>query len=132
MLDDRNVNADPMIEDVASWKSGDNRTGWDAILGSNRGKSDVKPSAAPARMIDATGLPSTFIDVGELDIFRDEDIDYAKKLVQAGISCELHVYPGCIHGFELMAPQANVSQRALQNRYQAIRTIQPVGTKTKL
>jgi acetyl esterase/lipase len=132
MLDDRNVHPDPAINHIAVWKADDNRTGWDALLGSKRGKADVKPSAAPARMTNATGLPPTFIDCGELDIFRDEDIDYAKKIMQAGISCELHIYPGCIHGFEFIAPQANVSQRAVQNRYQAVRSIQPVGDKQKL
>ncbi|KIW09098.1 uncharacterized protein PV09_00043 [Verruconis gallopava] len=134
MLDDRNVDPDPAIDDIAVWKADDNRTGWDGILGSSRGAADLKPSAAPARMTieQAAKLPATYIDCGDMDIFRDEDIDYAKKLVQAGVSCELHIYPGCTHGFELTAPQANVSQRAFQNRFQAIRTIVPVGGKEKL
>lgn len=75
MLDDGNVNPDPNLEEVATWKAGDNKIGWDALLGENRGKPDVKPSAAPARLTDATGLPRTFTDCGALDIFRDEDID---------------------------------------------------------
>lgn len=127
MLDSKNVEPDPMLDEMASWKAGDNKTGWQAILGDSFGKAGVKPSAVPAVMTDAKGQPPAFIDCGELDLFRDEDIDYAKKIVQAGISCELHIYPGVIHGFDVFAPHADVSQRAFQNRYQAIRTISPTA-----
>lgn len=127
MLDSKNVEPDPMLDEMASWKAGDNKTGWQAILGDSFGKNGVKPSAVPAVMTDAKGQPPAFIDCGELDLFRDEDIDYAKKIVQAGISCELHIYPGVIHGFDVFAPHADVSQRAFQNRYQAIRTISPTA-----
>jgi acetyl esterase/lipase len=132
MLDDRNTTPDPFIDEVASWKAVDNQTGWEAILGDKCGKDGVKPSAAPARMTNAKGQPPAFIDCGELDIFRDEDIDYAKKFMQAGVSCELHIYPGVIHGFDAFAPHADVSQRAFQNRYQAIRSILPTDDKQKL
>jgi uncharacterized protein YbaA (DUF1428 family) len=71
---------------------------------------------APARLADFTGLPPTYIEVGELDIFRDESIAYAQRLHTAGISCELHVHPGAPHpevsmsyvdGFVLAVPTAN-------------------------
>ena len=133
MLDDRNTKPIQYIEEIATWKSGDNETGWKAILGDKCGASDIKPSAAPARMTDVTGQPPAYIDTGELDIFRDEDIDYAKKLVQGGVSCELHIYPGCVHGFEVAAPTAQVTQKAMQNRYDAIRSIAAVDSgKQKL
>jgi acetyl esterase/lipase len=131
MLDDRNVEPYPYLDEVAVWKAVDNKTGWNAILGDKRGTDDVKPSAAPARLIDAKGLPPTYIDCGELDIFRDEDIEYAKKFAQAGISVELHIYPGCLHGFEAIAPFADVSQRALQNRYRAIASITSTAEEQK-
>ncbi|WNG90341.1 alpha/beta hydrolase fold domain-containing protein [Mycobacterium sp. ITM-2016-00317] len=62
------------------------------------------------------GLPPAYIDVGDLDIFRDEDIDYARRLLAAGVPTELHVFPGCPHGFEMMAGDLLVSRHALDNR----------------
>ena len=127
MLDDRKVEADPNLDGFATWKAVDNKTGWGAILGDKRGTADVTPSAAPARMTDTTGQPPAFIDCGELDIFRDENIEYAMKLARGGISSELHIYPGVMHGFDAIAPHADVSQRAFQNRYQAMRGILPTS-----
>ena len=63
----------------------------------------VSPYAAPARATDLTGLPDTYIDVGDLDIFRDEDITYARRLSDAGVPTELHLHPGCPHAFEALA-----------------------------
>ena len=125
MIDDRNIHPDPDINDIALFKAEQNKSGWEALIGSKRGQDDIKPSAAPARMTktDAKQLPPTFIDVGELDIFRDECIEYAQKLYQAGVSCDFHVYTGCIHGFDFVAQEADVSQKAFQNRFQAIKTI---------
>lgn len=62
----------------------------------------VPPHHAAARMTveQAKGLPPAYIDVGELDIFRDEDFEYAMKLGKAGVSCELHLLPGAPHAFE--------------------------------
>jgi acetyl esterase/lipase len=126
MLDDRNITPLPYLDEVATWKAADNQTGWEALLGKDSAsKSDIKPSQAPARMTDATGQPPAFIDCGELDIFRDEDIEYAKKLAQAGISCDLHIYSGVVHAFDVFAPQADVVQRAMAARYEALRRIFP-------
>lgn len=126
MLDDRNVTPLPYLDDMALWKAADNITGWEALLGpDSKSKSDIKPSQAPARMTDTTGQPPAFIDCGELDIFRDEDIEYAKKLAQGGISCDLHIYSGVVHAFDVLAPQADVTQRAMEARYEALRRIYP-------
>jgi acetyl esterase/lipase len=93
----------------------DNRTGWGALLGpAYRG--DVSPYAAPARATDLSGLPETYIDVGDLDILRDESIEYARRLMAAGIPTELHVIPGLPHGFDMLAPDAVVTQRVVATR----------------
>jgi acetyl esterase/lipase len=126
MLDDRNVAHDAQIAPFAAWSSGDNETAWTAILGSRRGTSAVPPTAAPARMTDATGLPPLYLEVGELDIFRDEDVEYAAKFGKAGITAELIVYPGCPHGFEVFAQNSDVAKRAMANRYRAVLSIQPL------
>ncbi|MNP71933.1 Carboxylesterase NlhH [compost metagenome] len=67
--------------------------------------------AAPARATDVTGLPPTYTCVGDLDPFRDETIDFVRKLTQAGVPVEFHLYPGCFHGFEEYFPAAEISQR---------------------
>ena len=68
--------------------------------------------AAPARAVDLAGLPPTFISVGALDGFLDEDVDYATRLLRAGVPTELHVYPGAPHGFDLMLPGTQIARRA--------------------
>ena len=75
------------------------------------GGDDVSPYAAPARATDLAGLPDTYIDVGDLDIFRDEDITYARRLSDAGVPTEFHLHPGCPHTFEALADGADVAQR---------------------
>ena len=77
------------------------------------GGPDVSPYAAPARASDLSGLPPAFIDVGSAETFRDEDVDYASRIWQAGGVAELHVWPGGFHGFAGMAPQAALSQEAV-------------------
>jgi len=126
MLDDRNIQHDSHIGQFAVWSDVDNETGWGCLLGSKRGAPDVPPSAAPARMTDATGLPPAYIETGELDIFRNEDIEYAAKFGKAGISIELHVHPGVPHAFEGLAPDSKVAKRAFEDRYRAIQTIEPL------
>ncbi len=80
-------------------------------LGDEYGTDDVSPYAAAARATDLSGLPPAFVTVGVMDLFRDEDIDYAQRLMAAGIPTELTVYPGMSHGGEQLAPTAAVSER---------------------
>ncbi|QDS70220.1 hypothetical protein FKW77_007019 [Venturia effusa] len=127
MLDDRNIGAHPHIGQLAFWAQDDNKTGWSSILGSRNGSVDLPPSAAPSRMNSAEGLPPLYLDVGEVDIFRDEDIEYAARFGKVGIECELHMYPGCPHAFESLAPEAVVSKAAMANRFRSILSIEKVG-----
>ncbi len=113
MIDDRNDT--PSAVQMAGrgvWDRTANDTGWTALLGADRGGPDVSPYAAPARATDLSGLPPAFIDVGSAETFRDEDVAYASRIWQAGGRAELHVWPGGFHGFDLLAPQAAVSQEA--------------------
>jgi acetyl esterase/lipase len=100
MLDDRTVTPDPQLEGLANWTYASNETGWTALLGDDRGATSVSPVAAPARLTDFAGLPETYIEVGALDIFRDEDVRFALNLLTAGVPTELHVHPGLLHGFD--------------------------------
>jgi acetyl esterase/lipase len=112
MIDDRNVSASSHIVKAPIWSREANLLGWHAYLGHEPGGADEPIYAAPARAEDLSGLPPTFIGVGTLDVFRDEDIHYALRLLAAGVPTELHVYPGAPHGFELMVPHAAVSRQA--------------------
>lgn len=62
-----------------------------------------------------------FVDVGELDVFRDEDLAFAGRLAAAGVPVELHLYPGAFHASELLAPDAALSLRMLATRHDALR-----------
>ena len=117
MLDDRNLKPNEDVEPLAIWRCEDNITGWSALLGKDKaGGPDTDPYAAPARVKSVKGLPPTYIDVGELDIFRDESIEYASRLAKENISVELHVYPKVPHVFEALGPMTSVAQRAMANR----------------
>ena len=84
-------------------------------------ESGPAPYAAPSRATDLAGLPPAFICVGTLDVFRDEDVDYAMRLLAADVQTELHVYPGAPHGFEMMAPLTEVARRCQQDIDAALR-----------
>jgi len=121
MLDDRTTTPDPQLAPYAAWSYDDNYTGWHALLGDAVGGPDVSYSAAPARATDLSGLPPTFIDTGELDIFRDECIEYARRITATGTSVELHVHPCCPHGYDRMP--IPVAQRAFDDRIRVLRRL---------
>lgn len=112
MLDDRQqTRSSQMVTLPQLWNTGSNAIAWNAYLGGAAGTEGVSPYAAPSRAEDLAGLPPAFIAVGDVDGFVDEDVDYAARLMQAGVPVELHVYPGAVHGFDLFAPDAAVSRR---------------------
>lgn len=98
--------------DVPVWDPKSNEFGWSSYLGPLFGTPDVPYHAAPSRCTDLSGLPPTYIMVGTLDGFADEDIAYAQRLNQCGVPVELHVYPGAPHGFEGFAPNTAVAKQA--------------------
>lgn len=106
----------PMLDDRSSstagnanyrlWDARSNHFGWTAYLG------DADPQVAvPGRRDDLSGLPPAWIGVGTNDLFHDEDLAYAERLTKAGVPCHAEVVPGAFHGFDLLAPKAQVSQR---------------------
>ena len=121
-LDDRHIT--PSSKAIAAngmlWERESSLRGWKAYLGSNQ-QGEVSPYAAPARVADVAGLPSTYIMIGELDLMRDESIEYAMRLMQADIPTQLHVYPGAFHGFDLLATSALISQRAISEYIDALK-----------
>jgi acetyl esterase/lipase len=123
MLDDRTTTPDPYIAPFAGWSYDDNATGWNALLGAGHEKRDVGPAAAPGRLKDARGLPPAYIEVGQLDVFRDESLRYALTLSRAGVPVELHLHPGVPHEYDAIAFDADVSRRAQADRGRVLRSL---------
>lgn len=117
MIDDTNTTRSSQeITDVGIWDRDGNIEAWGWYLGGQ----PADMYAAPARAEDLRGLPPTFIDVGEMDLFRDEDIAFANRLMQAGVPTEFHVYPGAYHTSEIFAPEAELSGRIWGARFAAL------------
>jgi acetyl esterase/lipase len=110
MLDDRQTTPSSRLDRLLVWSRLSNEFGWRSYLGELYGTDDVPYVAAPARCEDLRGLPPTFLAVGGADGFRDEDIDYALRLSQAGVPTELHVYPGAPHGVQMFVDNPIVQQ----------------------
>jgi acetyl esterase/lipase len=123
MLDDRNLEPDPELVPFAGWTYDNNYTGWSALLGERLGTDDVPESAAPARAKDLTGVAPAYVECGELDIFRDENIEYARRISAAGSSTELHIHPGAPHGFERLGAGSAVARRAMEDRYRVLKAL---------
>lgn len=124
MLDDRTCTAaDPHPHTGHFiWTAHNNRFGWTALLGQEPGGPDVSPYAAPARAGDLSGLPPAYIATGGLDLFLEEDLDYARRLMRGGVPVELHVYPGGFHAFDL-SPTAEVAVQARRDSLAALRRL---------
>jgi acetyl esterase/lipase len=93
---------------------------WKAYLGAGAGAADVPAYAAPARATDLSGLPPAYISTAENDPLRDEGILYGLGLLQAGVSVELHQFPGTFHGSTLVTSAA-ISRRAQHESGVALR-----------
>lgn len=103
------------------WTAEDNAFGWASLLGSAPGDDDTHHHAAAARARDLSGLPPTFIGTAALDIFVDENLDYARRLIHAGVPTELYVAPRAFHGFDAIVPGAAVSQAFTARALDALR-----------
>jgi acetyl esterase/lipase len=123
MLDDRTGSTRRVPAHVGTmvWTGEANRFGWGALLGTKPGGRDVPSNAVPARIADLTGVAPAFIGVGALDLFVDENIAYARRLSAAGVSTELHVVPGAVHGFDEFAPESSVVRQFVALKLDALR-----------
>jgi acetyl esterase/lipase len=123
MLDDRNVHPINGIEELAIWNSNDNLTAWTALMGERREDLEGRQYGAPIHAWDLKDLPSTYMDVGGLDIFSSECQQYAHRLSLSNVEVEFHLYPGVPHLFDVFAPHIDTSKRAMENWLRAIRSI---------
>ena len=93
---------------------------WDAYLSGKRGKPDVPAYAAPSRAGSLRGLQSTYIDIGSLDPFVQESLEFASRLIKEDVQVEMHVHAGMIHGFDFSAPGIPAVRSSMADRKRAI------------
>jgi acetyl esterase/lipase len=113
MLDDRTGSTHqlPSFFGSVGWDPRSNRFGWRALLGMEPGGRSVPAAAVPARRTDLAGLPPTFIGVGGIDLFANEDIEFSRRLLASGVPTELMVVPGAFHGFDAVAADTALAKR---------------------
>lgn len=105
--------------DTVGWNNSLAAQSWDMYLA---GKHDIPPAlSVPAREVDLAGLPPAYISVNELDCLRDEGLEFAGRLLAAGVSTELHVWPGTFHGAAGLVPGAEISRCARAVLHDALR-----------
>lgn len=123
MLDDRTVTRDDLdARHVRGWSPRGNRLGWSTYTAGEPGRDGVSAYAAPSRREDLTGLPPAWIGVGSVDLFHDEDVEYARRLSAAGVRCDLFIVPGATHGFDQMFAKTQVAQDFWRNQADALRS----------
>jgi acetyl esterase/lipase len=94
------------------------------------GSESPPPGAVPARVDNLAGLPRTFIGTGGIDLFVQENIAYAQRLLEAGVPTELFVAPGAFHAFDLIVPEASISKKFTAAWNEALaRGLRPVAPK---
>lgn len=122
MLDDRTGSRQipPWPIGALVWTSASNRFGWESFLGQEPGTARVPATPVPARRNDLAGLPPAWIGVGAIDLFVDEDVDYAQRLIAAGVPTALSVVPGAFHGFDIIAPETPLARGFTESKLAAL------------
>ncbi|KAF5003458.1 hypothetical protein FDECE_10008 [Fusarium decemcellulare] len=126
MIDDRTQHPeDAAFLKFATWSPKHNKLAWAAYVGEDKAgkpEADVSPYAAPARAESFKGLPSTYVDVGTLDIFRDENLEFVKRLMADDVEVEFHIWPGVPHVFEYLGAGTKWHRRATEARSDAMKS----------
>jgi acetyl esterase/lipase len=110
MIDNLHNTESGQITNHPIWTRASSFNAWEMYFNGEPG-SDASPYAAASRADDLAGLPPAYICVGVEDLFRDEDIDYAKRLMAAAVPCELAIFPGVFHAAEVFLPDTVISRR---------------------
>jgi acetyl esterase/lipase len=122
MINDCNIApASDNLPDTLFWTRDANRIGWRNYLGCEPGGEGISGYAAATRATELEGLPPAYIAVGDLDLFAQENVEYAQKLMSAGVPTELHVYAGGCHAFDMMAPGSSISKRFSADIHRALK-----------
>ncbi len=123
MLDDRTGSSRAVSPSAGGigWNAAANRFGWQSFLGMRPGGASAPRGAVPARVANLAGLPPAWIGVGGIDLFCDEDVDYAQRLNAAGVPTELVLTPGAFHGFDMIAADTGIAKRFTAAKLDALR-----------
>ena len=123
MLDDRTGSTRklPPFMGMYIWTPEDNRFGWSSLLGVPAGSANVPPNSVPARVENLAGLPPAWIGVGSIDLFAPEDLEYAKRLMLAGVPVEANLVPGGFHAFDMIAAGTSLARQFKESYNEAIR-----------
>jgi acetyl esterase/lipase len=122
MINDCNITPpSDTLPDALFWTRVDNLMGWRCYLNCDPGGDGISCYAAAYRAANLEGLPAAYIAVGDIDLFAQEDIDYARRLIAAGIPTELHVYTGGPHAFDMLVPGADISKRFTTDIHRALK-----------
>ncbi|BCJ34093.1 alpha/beta hydrolase [Actinocatenispora thailandica] len=122
MLDDRHrTRSSQEIVDLGICDRRETRYAWAAVLGDRVGADDVHPYCAPGRATDLAGLPDTFIAAAQYDVFRDENVDFAQRLVAAGVPVDLHLYAHAYHAWDVFAPSSALAASFERTWHQYLR-----------
>ncbi|MCY4323645.1 MAG: alpha/beta hydrolase [Gammaproteobacteria bacterium] len=119
MIDNLHATPSGTITNHPVWNRGTSFRAWEMYLNGEPGES-ASPYAAATRATDLRDLPNAYVSVGSEDLFRDEDIEYARRLSDAGVATELAVFPGLYHGGDGFAPNAHVSKRLRESYLSAL------------
>lgn len=120
MLDDRTSHQHhPDEHAFRLWDRRSNQLGWDRYL-HGHDRATLPPYAVPARAESLANLPPTWIGVGALDLFFDENLAYASRLEEAGVPTTLLTIDGAFHAFDMMAPDAPITKTFFDAQIQAI------------
>jgi acetyl esterase/lipase len=132
-LDDRTGSTRPAPPAIGHfmWTASANRFAWSSLLGVPAGSSRVRAGAVPARVASVAGLPPAWIGVGAIDLFVEEDLEYARRLVHDGVATELRVVRGAFHGFDVLVPETHVSQQFSASWKSALRKAFATGKADK-
>ena len=122
MLDDRSALRDHGVRGRFMWTPASNTFGWTSYLGREPRESDAPEYAAAARREDLSGLAPAWVGVGDLDLFYDESVDYARRLQAAGVPCELVTVPGMYHVADGLAMKAPAMQAFRRGSMEFLRT----------
>ena len=124
MLDDRTA-ARTELDAVkhVGWTNRNNRAAWSWYLGCEAGAGAVPDNAVPARREDLTGLPPTWIGIGDLDLFHEECRVYAERLKQAGVPTEIEEVPEAFHGFESLVPDSELAKGFFDRHFRYARDV---------
>jgi len=105
---------DPLVGEFI-WTRERNRFGWECYLGN----ADPVAPQVPSRVNDYSGLPSTWMFTASMDLFRDENLDYARQLLAAGVPTDVLIYSRACHGFQLL-PGTKLAKRFRADHLQAL------------